>query len=251
MSLVEPRSLSNQRQLRYAVVGLGWIAQEDVLPAFGHTENAELVAFVSDDPTKIETLSQKYGVQHSYSYEEYEKCLMSGEIDAVYIALPNHLHCEYTVRAAKAGIHILCEKPMAVTQTESEQMIQAAQEHHVKLMIAYRLHFDKANLEAVRIVKSGELGDIRIFNSVFSQQVVEDNIRMELMDKDPEPSGKEGLIDVCIIQAIYQSAQMQGQAIKLPEFVRSQRPDANQIIQRPAVQEQPDLIHAADPSSES
>lgn len=76
-------------------------------------------------------------MQHSYSYEEYEKCLTSGEIDAVYIALPNHLHCEYTVRAAKAGIHILCEKPMAVTQTECEQMIQAAQEHHVKLMIAY------------------------------------------------------------------------------------------------------------------
>lgn len=379
MSLIEPRSLSNQRQLRYAVVGLGWIAQEDVLPAFGHTENAELVAFVSDDPTKVETLSQKYGVQHSYSYEEYEKCLMSSEIDAVYIALPNHLHCEYTVRAA-AGIHILCEKPMAVTQTECEQMIQAAQEHQVKLMIAYRLHFDKANLEAVRIVKSGELGDIRIFNSVFSQQVVTDNVRMEpiatgggtvydmgtycinaarylfqdeptevialsannseprfsqidemtsvilrfpgerlatftssfgaapvstfqvvgtkgdlrmdsaysyqgalkqqitingqkqeqsfaagdqfaaeisyfsdcvLMDKDPEPSGKEGLIDVCIIQAIYQSAQMQGQAIKLPEFTRSHRPDTNQIIQRPAVQEQPDLIYAADPSSES
>ncbi|MBV9389982.1 MAG: Gfo/Idh/MocA family oxidoreductase [Chroococcidiopsidaceae cyanobacterium CP_BM_ER_R8_30] len=176
-------SVSEERKIRYAVVGLGWIAQEDVLPAFAtKCKNSELSAFVSDDPTKIEALSQKYGVRHSYSYNEFENCLNSGEIDAVYIALPNHLHCEYTVRAAKAGIHVLCEKPMAVTEKECEQMIRAAEENKIKLMIAYRLHFDKANMEAVEIGKSGQLGDVRIFNSVFTQQVVEGNVRMEKIE---------------------------------------------------------------------
>ena len=376
----QDQSTNNKRKVRYAVVGLGWIAQEDVLPAFSRTGNSELVAFVSDDPTKVEALTQKYGVKHSYSYDEYEKCLTSSEIDAVYIALPNFMHCEYTVQAAKVGIHVLCEKPMAVTEAECEQMISATQEHDVKLMIAYRLHFDKANMEAVRIAKSGQIGDVRIFNSVFTQQVVEGNIRLEpiatkgggtvydmgvycinaarylfqddpieviafsanngeprfgqiyemtsailrfpgdrlatftssfgaapvstfqivgnkgdlrmdsaysyqgelkqqitineqkheqsfpagdqfaaeiayfsdfvLTGKDPEPSGKEGLIDVRTIQAIYQSAQT-GQPIKLPNVDRSQRPGADQIIQRPADQEKPDLIHAADPSGQS
>ncbi len=104
----------SDRQIRYAVVGLGWFAQEAALPAFAHSENSKLAALVSDDPKKLEELSQKYGVDHTYSYEEYEDCLASDEIDAVYIALPNHLHCEYTVRAANQAIHVLCEKPMAV-----------------------------------------------------------------------------------------------------------------------------------------
>ena len=176
-------SNSTEGKVRYAVVGLGWIAQEDVLPAFAHAENSELVALVSSDPTKIEALSKQYGVQHNYSYDRYEDCLNSGEIDAVYIALPNHLHCEYTLKAAKAGIHVLCEKPMAVTVAECEEMIRAAQQNNIKLMIAYRLHFDSANMEAVKIVQSGQIGDVRMFGSMFSQQVVEGNVRMEKIEQ--------------------------------------------------------------------
>lgn len=169
---------SNGKRIRYAVVGLGWIAQETVLPAFAHTENSKLAAFVSDDPIKRQELGKHYGVK-SYSYQEYDVCLKSGEIDAVYIALPNHLHCEYTVKAANAGIHVLCEKPMAVTEQECLQMIQACRDRNVKLMIAYRLHFDKANMQAVDIVNSGKIGEPRIFNSVFSQQVAAGNVRLE------------------------------------------------------------------------
>lgn len=171
-------TVTNSKRIRYAVIGLGWIAQEDVLPAFAHTENSQLVALFSEDPIKREELGKQYGVQ-AYAYEEYDNCLKSGEIDAVYIALPNHLHCDYTVRAAKAGVHVLCEKPMAVTEQECEQMIRACLENNVKLMIAYRLHFDKANMQAVEIVNSGKIGDPRIFNSVFSQKVVEGNVRLE------------------------------------------------------------------------
>ncbi|NJL84203.1 MAG: Gfo/Idh/MocA family oxidoreductase [Chloroflexaceae bacterium] len=171
--------MTSPRKIRYAVVGLGWFAQEAALPAFSQAENAQLAALVSDDPAKRQELSQHYGVQQTYSYDQYENCLKSGQIDAVYIALPNHLHCEYTVRAAQQGIHVLCEKPMAMTVAECEQMIQACDRHSVKLMIAYRLHFEPANLQAVKIAHSGQIGDVRLFNSVFTQQVVGDNIRLK------------------------------------------------------------------------
>lgn len=172
--------INSNQKIRYAVVGLGWFAQSAALPAFAHAENSELVALISDDPVKLAEISEQYsGVQRTFSYEEYDDCLSSGLIDAVYIALPNHLHREYTVRAANAKIHVLCEKPMAITEDECEVMIAAAKENDVKLMIAYRLHLEEANLQAVELVKSGKLGEPRIFNSVFTQQVEEGNIRVE------------------------------------------------------------------------
>ncbi len=173
-------SSSDRSKIRYAVVGLGWFAQQAAMPAFAQSENSELVALVSDDPTKLQELGQRYNIQHTYTYDQYEECLTSGQVDAVYIALPNHLHCEYTVRAAKQGIHVLCEKPMAVTVEECHQMIRTCEENNVKLMIAYRLHLEPANMEAVEIVQSGQIGEPRIFNSVFTQQVTdENNIRLQ------------------------------------------------------------------------
>lgn len=177
--LFQPFTTDNTRKIRYAIVGLGWFAQEAALPSFVHANNSEVVAFVSDDPEKRKEVAKHYDVEKTYSYDEYEQCLNSGEIDAVYIALPNHLHCEYTVRAANAGIHVLCEKPMAINKDECEQMIQACQKNNVKLMIAYRLHFEEGNLEAINTVQSGEIGEVRIFNSLFTQQVTEDNIRIQ------------------------------------------------------------------------
>jgi predicted dehydrogenase len=167
-------------KIRYAVVGLGHIAQVAVLPAFAHAgRNSVLTALVSDDPEKLQQLSRRYGVKLTYSYEQYDDCLRSGDIDAVYIALPNNMHAEYSIRAANAGVHVLCEKPMAVTERDCQSMIRAARKHKVKLMIAYRLHFEEANLKAIEIVKSGKLGEPRIFNSLFGMQVREGNIRTE------------------------------------------------------------------------
>jgi len=100
-------------------------------------------------------------------------------VDAVYIALPNHLHAEFAIRAARAGIHVLCEKPMAVTEKECRSMIQAAQHNRIKLMIAYRLHFEQANMTAVTLVRSGKIGVPRFFSSSFSMQVRPDNIRTD------------------------------------------------------------------------
>jgi glucose-fructose oxidoreductase len=172
--------MQSPRKIRYAVVGLGHIAQVAVLPAFAHAKkNSQLGALVSDDPQKLKTLSRRYKVDHVFSYDEYSDCLRSGAVDAVYIALPNHLHAEFTIRAARAGIHVLCEKPMAVTEKECRAMIQAAEKNRIKLMIAYRLHFEQANMTAVKLVRSGKIGVPRFFSSSFSMQVRPDNIRTD------------------------------------------------------------------------
>src|SRR5919109_3369256 len=117
-------------------------------------QNSELVGLVSEHPEKRRKLGRQYGVERVYSYRQYEECL-SQAVDAVYIALPNHLHRDYAVRACNAGVHVVCEKPMAVTEEECEAMIEAAEKHGCKLMIAYRLHFEKGNLEAIHAVNTG------------------------------------------------------------------------------------------------
>ena len=169
-----------KRRVRYAMVGLGHITQVAMLPAFAHaTENSELRALVSGATAKLQELSKSYHVPLTYSYEQYQECLHSGEVDAVYIALPNSLHCEYAVAAAQAGIHVLCEKPMAVTEEECERMIREARQGQVRLMIANRLHFDSSHLEAVKIVASGQLGTPRIFSSMMTMQVKDGNVRLD------------------------------------------------------------------------
>ena len=171
---------NGRKRIRYAVAGQGYIAQAAVLPAFKNAaKNCELVALISDDPAKLGRLAKKYDVQHTYDYGDYDRCLSSGAVDAVYIALPNHMHQEYTIRAAQAGIHVLCEKPMALTVAECQSMIHACRDNRVKLMIAYRLHFEKSNLKAIKLAQSGKLGDLRIFSSVFTMQVKEGNSRLQ------------------------------------------------------------------------
>ena len=170
---------TGSRKIRYAVVGLGYISQVAVLPAFAHAqENSELVALVSGDPAKLKALAKKYKVRKTYSYEGYADCLADG-VDAVYIALPNSMHRAYAEGAARAGVHVLCEKPMAVTEQECEAMIEAAERAKVKLMVAYRLHFERGNLSAMKAVREGKIGVPRIFNSVFSQQVTPGNTRLQ------------------------------------------------------------------------
>lgn len=168
------------RIVRYAVVGQGYISQIAVLPSFENArKNSELAAIVSDDPLKLKKLSRKYDVEHTAGYDDFERCLEESGAEAVFIALPNHLHREFTERAARLGVHVLCEKPMAVTSGDCEAMIRTCEEQSVRLMIAYRLHFEEANMKAVEIVRSGRLGEPRIFNSVFTMQVTDpDNIRI-------------------------------------------------------------------------
>lgn len=166
-----------KRKIRYAVVGAGHIAQNAVLPAFANAENSQLVAIVSDDAEKRRELGEMYGIDCTIDYDDYPDLLARGDIDAAFIALPNHMHHEYVIRTAAAGVHVLCEKPLARTVAECEEMIAACEMAGVKLMTAYRLHFEKANLSAIEIAKSGKLGDVRLFTSTFTQLVQPGNIR--------------------------------------------------------------------------
>lgn len=169
---------AKQRKIRYAVVGLGYISQIAVLPAFKHAKNSELTALISGDPKKLKKMAKKYKVDFFGPYEDFENILRTAEVDVVYIATPNTHHKEFAQRAARMGVHVLCEKPMATTEEDCREMIASAEENGVKLMVAYRLHFEAANLEAIKIAHSGKLGEIRFFNSVFSMQVKKDNIRL-------------------------------------------------------------------------
>lgn len=187
-------------KLRYAVIGLGHIAHVAVLPAFKSSPNSELFALVSDDSEKLQALGEKYRLEHLYSYDDYSRALSN--VDAVYITLPNHLHREYSVRAAAAGVHVLCEKPMAPSAEDCLAMIHASHENHTKLMIAYRLHFEAGNLEVIKLAHNGTIGQPRFFNSEFAQQVREDNIRIT----EPVSHGGGPLYDMgvyCINAARY------------------------------------------------
>ena len=198
-----------EKKIRYGVVGLGHIAQVAVLPAFAHAENSELVALVSDDPEKLEKLGRRYKVKARFSYDQFDECLQSGSLDAVYIALPNHLHREYTERAARAGVHVLCEKPMAVTEEDCLAMIRAADENGVKLMVAYRLHFEEANLKAIELVQGGKLGDPRLFESVFTMQVKPGDIRLNARELGGGPLYDIGVYCINAVRNIFGAEPME------------------------------------------
>jgi predicted dehydrogenase len=168
------------RKVRYAVIGLGHIAQVAVLPAFRNARrNSELAALVSDDEQKLKKLGRKYKVPYVVTYEQADALFRTGEIDAVYIALPNDMHAEWTIKAANEGLHVLCEKPMATNSADAERMIEACRDANVKLMVAYRLHFERANLEVADLVRKRRIGDAKLFDSQFTMQVKEGNIRVQ------------------------------------------------------------------------
>lgn len=189
------------KKLRYAVVGQGYISQIAVLPAFRNARLSELAALVSDDPVKLRKLGRQYGVGALYPYEQFEECLERHDIDAVYLAVPNHLHRLYTERAARAGVHVLCEKPMAVTEEDCRAMMDATRSAGVRLMIAYRLHFEPANLQAVEAVRKKRIGEPRIFSSVFSMPAKDDGIRQGPVEKGGGPVFDIGIY--CINAARY------------------------------------------------
>jgi glucose-fructose oxidoreductase len=174
------------KKIRYAVVGQGYFAQVAVLPAFKHASaSSELAALVSDDPRKLRKLGKKYRVGHTLGYDQLDDFLATGAVDAVYLAVPNSLHRDFTLRAARAGVHVLCEKPMAMSEAECQEMIDACEQAGVKLMIAYRLHFERANLEAVDLVTKRRLGEPRAFESSFSFPAEKGNIRLRAGEGGP------------------------------------------------------------------
>ncbi|BCA61963.1 glucose-fructose oxidoreductase [Sphingomonas sp. HMP9] len=155
------------RKLGYAVVGLGYYGLQTILPQFANCAHSRVTALVSGDRTKALATAAKYGVPERsiYTYADFDRIRDNPDVDIVYVCLPNSMHAEYTIRAAKAGKHVMCEKPMAISVAECEAMIRACKTAGKKLMIGYRCHFEPFNLEAMRLAKSGAAGKIRYVRS--------------------------------------------------------------------------------------
>src|ERR1700727_2450315 len=156
------------RKLGYCVIGLGTIADHFMRGVLA-SENSQITGLVSGHREKAERIAQQYGVPRNaiYNYEDMDHFSDNTTIDAVYVALPNSMHAEYTIRSAKAGKHVLCEKPMCTTVSEGEAMIAACKKAGVQLMIAYRLHYEPLNLKAVKLLKDGSLGEVGTINGAF------------------------------------------------------------------------------------
>ncbi len=177
MSILSSLGLESGKKVRYAVVGLGDIAQEAMLPGIAHTGNSELVALVSSDSEKARKVGAQYGVSQTWSYDAFGDLLTSGTVDAIYLATPNWRHAEFAVPALKAGIHVLVEKPLEVTTAKCREIIEAQKTSGAKLMVAYRLHFEPATLAAIDTIRAGDLGEIVAFTSTFAQMLSPENHR--------------------------------------------------------------------------
>jgi predicted dehydrogenase len=164
--------LPEDRRVGFAIVGLGRLSLNQILPAFGSSEYCKPVALVSGDRAKATKIAAQYGIKDSaiYGYTNYEELAKNPEVKAIYIVLPNGMHEEYVVRGAKTGKHILCEKPMATSSKEAERMIGACRQANVKLMIAYRQQYEPHNRALRKLVTDGKLGTLRGFVSSNSQQ---------------------------------------------------------------------------------
>src|SRR3954451_23803703 len=132
------------KKLGWAIVGLGSLSINQILPAFAKCEKSKVVAFVSGHPDKANKLALRYGVdkKNIYNYQNYDSIKDNPDVDVIYIVLPNGMHAEYTIRGAKAGKHILCEKPMSNLVKECQDMILSFEQAGKKLMIAYRIQYE-------------------------------------------------------------------------------------------------------------
>lgn len=155
----------------FAVVGIGRLTLEEIMPAFGNCQRAYPAAFVSGTMDKAKLAAKQYGIKESavYSYENFDEIANNPDVKVVYIVLPNSMHREFVERAAKAGKHVLCEKPMATNAADAQAMVEACRKANVKLMVAYRCQYEPYNREVQRLVRSGELGQARFIETSNTQ----------------------------------------------------------------------------------
>ncbi|WP_158858514.1 Gfo/Idh/MocA family protein [Lunatibacter salilacus] len=146
-----------------ALVGLGYYSTDLLAPALQHTTNCYLAGIVTGTPSKADTWKEKYSIpeENVYNYENFDSIKDNPNIDAIYIVLPPSMHEEYVIRAANAGKHVWCEKPMAVTEQECQNMIDACNRNGVKLSIGYRLHHEPNTQEYRSIIDEKKLGEIK------------------------------------------------------------------------------------------
>ena len=162
---------ARDKRMGVAVVGLGHLSLEQILPGFGEASHVRLTALVSGEPEKARTIAAQHAVPDKgiYDYKNFDSIKDNADVDIVYIVLPNSMHAEFTLRAAKAGKHVLCEKPMAISVRECQQMIDGCREANRQLMIAYRLQYDMLHRELITMTRTKQYGDIRFISAVNGQ----------------------------------------------------------------------------------
>lgn len=160
---------NEKKRLGYALVGLGRLSTNQLAPGLQKTERSELVGIVTGSPRKANQWQEKYGIpeNNTYDYREFDQVADNPDIDVIYVVLPNSMHEEFTIRAAKAGKHVLCEKPMSISSDECRHMIQACDDAGVKLAIGYRCQFEPHNLECIRLAREEKFGRIRYIDAGF------------------------------------------------------------------------------------
>ncbi|MDG1890574.1 MAG: Gfo/Idh/MocA family oxidoreductase [Verrucomicrobiota bacterium] len=162
-----------QKRLGYALVGLGGLSTNQIAPGLQKTKNSFLAGIVSGTPAKIKKWSTQYNIpaKNCYNYDNYDQIASNPDIDVVYIVLPNGMHAEYTIRAAGAGKHVLCEKPMANSASDCQAMIQACKDAGKKLAVGYRCQFEPNNLECMRLAREKVFGDLRMIDAGFGFRI--------------------------------------------------------------------------------
>ena len=168
-TLANPDPLA--RKLGVAVVGLGHLALQQILPGFGQSKHTRVTALVSGHRDKALAIAAQYGVpeRNLYDYGSFDRLKDNPEVDIVYVVLPNAMHLEFVTRAAQAGKHVLCEKPMATSSADAERMVAACRDARVKLMVAYRMQYEATQRATIAMVRSKELGDLRMIEAVNGQ----------------------------------------------------------------------------------
>jgi predicted dehydrogenase len=161
------RADAANQKVGYCIIGLGRISMGHFMPGAQISQNSRITGIVSGHRDKAMKVAAQYGVPETsiYSYENCDEMRNNPQIDAVYVALPNSMHAEYTIRSARAGKHVLCEKPMATSVADSKAMIQACRDANKKLMIAYRCQYEPTNLRAIQLIRDGRLGTIEAIES--------------------------------------------------------------------------------------
>ncbi|MGI4943995.1 MAG: Gfo/Idh/MocA family protein [Janthinobacterium lividum] len=163
-----PEPMPPGKRLGVAVVGLGHLAFEQILPAFGTAKGVRLAALVSGERDKALAVAAQHGLdpRHIYDYAGFDRLRDDADVDIVYIVLPNSMHAEYTVRAAQAGKHVLCEKPMATSAADCQHMIDACKAAGRKLMIAYRMQYEATQRALITMARGVEYGPVRFIQAV-------------------------------------------------------------------------------------
>jgi predicted dehydrogenase len=192
----QTKSGGEEKKLGVALVGIGKLAQGQLLPALNKTTACRLTALVSGHADKARKVAAEHGLSEKsiYSYETFDRLADNPDVDIVYVVLPNAMHAEYTIRAARAGKHVYCEKPMAISVRECEEMIAACQKARRMLGVGYRLHFEPHNLEVARIARTKELGAIKVIDAA-GCTMVGDPHQWRL---DKKLSGGGSLVDIGI-----------------------------------------------------